>query len=90
MKSTGIVEGWKDGKGEKGGDQRERWKNGKGEPFGPERLDLSSSTGLTAEGLMSCRFRKEGGMRKAGEAAAAICSTCLHPQAFFELYAHNY
>ena len=51
MKSTGIVEGWKDGKGEKGGDQRERWKNGKGEPFGPERLDLSSSTGLTAEGL---------------------------------------
>jgi hypothetical protein len=34
MKSTGIVEGWKDGKGEKGGDQWERWKNGKGEPFG--------------------------------------------------------
>ena len=26
------------------------------EPFGPERLDLSSSTGLKAEGLMGCPF----------------------------------
>jgi len=30
-RNTGMAEEWKDGKGEKGGDQWERWKNGKGE-----------------------------------------------------------
>ena len=50
--NNGMLECWKDG------GKKFHPISPFGEPFGPE---------LTAEGLMSCRFRKEGGMGKAGE-----------------------